>query len=126
MNSDSIARLLEPKAINRNISSSRISYPQLGIRKQKTVAISTGEDHRLPWMEFQLALVHCSPNQLSSDILISGNDLEFIAISDCRLEMNPYKVAVPFYMRNHKHGSAQQYFQKTQPRKKIKIAKRIN
>ena len=80
-------------------------------------------------MEFQLALdLWCTVLPISNllDILTSGNDLEFITVSDCRLEMNPYKVAVPFYMRNHKHGSAQQYFQKTQPRKKIKIAKRIN
>jgi len=60
-------------------------------------------------MEFQLALdLWCTVLPISNllDILTSGNDLEFITVSDCRLEKSPYRVAMPFYMRNHTHGSA--------------------
>jgi len=86
-----------------------ISNSKLDIREQKTVAISTRENHRLTWMEFQLALdLWCTVLPISNllDILTSGNDLEFITVSDCRLEKSPYRVAMPFYMRNHTHGSA--------------------
>ena len=76
-----------------------ISNSKLDIREQKTVAISTRENHRLTWVEFQLALdLWCTVLPISNllDILTSGNDLEFITVSDCRLEKSPYRVASHF------------------------------